>query len=94
MDGEIHLIGDGVARYRERLEVAFQGRARVTDEGCKAVPTAALVAQLAFGQLTKAGGTSRDREVVPVYLRRAEAETNWEKGLVKSPLERLMKASR
>jgi hypothetical protein len=29
-----------------------------------------------------------------VYLRRAEAETNWEKGLVKSPLERLMKASR
>ena len=94
MAGEIHLIGDGVARYRERLEVAFHGRARVTDEGCKAVPTAALVAQLAFGQLTKAGGTSRDREVVPVYLRRAEAETNWEKGLVKSPLERLMKASR
>jgi tRNA threonylcarbamoyladenosine biosynthesis protein TsaB len=94
MAGEIHLIGDGVARYRERLEVAFQGRARVTDEGCKAVPTAALVARLAFGQLHRAGGTSRDREVVPVYLRRAEAETNWEKGLVKSPLERLMKASR
>ncbi len=94
MAGEIHLIGDGVARYRERLEVAFQGRARVTDEGCKAVPTAAMVARLAFGQLTKAGGTSRDREVVPVYLRRAEAETNWEKGLVKSPLERLAKANR
>jgi len=94
MDGEIHLIGDGVARYRERLEVAFQGRARVTDEGCKAVPMAALVARLAFGQLPKAGGTSRDREVVPVYLRRAEAETNWEKGLVKSPLERLAKANR
>ena len=93
MAGEIHLIGDGVVRYRERLEVAFQGLARVTDEGCKAVPTAAWVARLAFAQLQKAEiGTSR--EVVPVYLRRAEAETNWEKGLVKSPLERLMKASR
>src|SRR5439155_16275699 len=91
--GEIHLIGDGVARYRERLEVAFQGRARVTDEGCRAVPMAAWVAQLAFGQLQKSEtGTSPDREVVPVYLRRAEAETNWEKGLVKSPLERLSKA--
>lgn len=92
--GEIHLIGDGVARYRERLEVAFQGRARVTDEGCNAVPRAALVARLAFRQLQKAGGTGLEREVMPVYLRRAEADMNWEKGLVKSPLERLAKAIR
>jgi tRNA threonylcarbamoyladenosine biosynthesis protein TsaB len=92
--GEIRLIGDGAARYRERLEAALQGRARVTDEGCRAVPRAALVARLAFRQLQKAGGTALESEVMPVYLRRAEAEMNWEKGLVKSPLERLSKAIR
>ena len=92
--GEIHLIGDGVAPYRERLEASFQGRARVTDEGCNAVPRAALVARLAFRQLQKAGGAGLERDVMPVYLRRAEAEMNWEKGLVKSPLERLSKANR
>src|SRR5439155_17088426 len=86
--GDIQLIGDGVARYRERLEEAFQGRGRATDEDCNAVPRAALVARLAFRQLQKAG-TAREREVMPVYLRRAEAEMNWEKVLVKSPLERL-----
>jgi len=89
--GDIQLIGDGVARYRERLEVAFQGRGQATDEDCNAIPRAALVARLAFRQLQKAGGTGREREVMPVYLRRAEAEMNWEKGLVKSPLERLAK---
>ena len=89
--GDIQLMGDGVARYRERLEVAFRGRGQATDEDCNAVPRAALVARLAFRQLQKAGGTARERELMPVYLRRAEAEMNWEKGLVKSPLERLSK---
>jgi len=90
--GEFHLIGDGAARYGERLESAFQGQARLTPEGMSAVPTATTVARLALRQIQ--GGTMPLGEVVPVYLRRAEAELNWEKGLVKSPLARLAEVNR
>jgi tRNA threonylcarbamoyladenosine biosynthesis protein TsaB len=90
--GEFHLIGDGAARYGERLERALQGQARLTPEGMSAVPTATAVARLALRQIQ--GGTMPLGEVVPVYLRRAEAELNWEKGLVKSPLERLAGVNR
>jgi tRNA threonylcarbamoyladenosine biosynthesis protein TsaB len=86
---EMHLIGEGAGRYRERLMTAFDGRARFTEEGLKAVPTAVAVARLG-GQLLKTGARCIE-QVTPVYLRRAEAEVNWEKGLVKSPLERLAK---
>ena len=93
--GEIHLIGDGVQRYRERLEAAFQGRARITNEGVNAVPSATQVARLAFGRIGKAPSDAlQQNDILPVYLRRAEAELNWEKGLVGSPLERLVKAGR
>ena len=91
--GDIHLIGDAVTLYRERLEIAFRGRARITDDGLSATPTAATVARLALRQIqTNSPGMLQDKEVAPVYLRRAEAELNWEKGLVKSPLGRLLKA--
>ncbi len=91
--GDIHLIGDAVAAYRDRLQVNFCGRARVTDEGLSAKPTAATVARLALRQIQRdPTGTLHGKEVDPVYLRRAEAELNWEKGLLKSPLERLLKA--
>ena len=93
--GEIHLIGDGVDRYRDRLEAAFQGRGRITDEGVSAVPSATMVARLAFGGMQRTTAEMpRQEEVVPVYLRRAQAELNWEKGLVGSPLARLAKAAR
>jgi len=93
--GEIHLIGDGVDRYRDRLEAAFQGRGRITDEGLRAVPSAAMVARRALERMQSAtAGMPRHKEIVPVYLRRAEAELNWEKGLVGSPLARLAKAGR
>jgi tRNA threonylcarbamoyladenosine biosynthesis protein TsaB len=91
--GDVHLIGDAVAAYRDRLQVAFGGRARVTDEGLSARPTAATVARLALKQIQRnPTGRLQDKEVDPVYLRGAEAELNWEKGLLKSPLERLFKA--
>ena len=91
--GDIHFIGDAVAAYRDRLQVAFRGRARVTDQGVSARPTAATVAGLALRQIQRnETGTLPGKEVDPVYLRRAEAELNWEKGLLKSPLERLLKA--
>src|SRR5713101_4046455 len=87
VEGPVHLIGSGAARYRERLETALSGRACVTDEGLRAVPSAAVVARLGFRQL--AGRNKSDAEVAPIYLRRAEAEVNWEKGLLKSPLARV-----
>lgn len=86
--GPVHLIGSGAARYRERLQAVLGERACVTDEGLRAVPTAVVVARLGCRQLP-GGGNKPDAEVVPLYLRRAEAEVNWEKGLLKSPLARV-----
>ena len=86
-ESPIHLIGNGAARYREPLEVALGGRAYVSDEGLRAVPSAAVVARLGIRQF--AGGRTPGVEVALIYLRRAEAEVNWEKGLLKSPLARV-----
>lgn len=87
VEGPVYLIGNGAARYRERLQAALGERACVTDEGLCAVPSAAVVARLGFRQF--AGGNKPDAEVAPIYLRRAEAEVNWEKGLLKPPLARV-----
>jgi len=87
VEGAVHLIGNGAARYREPLEAALGGRVCVSDEGLRAAPTAAVVARLGIRQF--AGGNKPDAEVVLTYLRRAEAEVNWEKGLLKSPLDRV-----
>jgi tRNA threonylcarbamoyladenosine biosynthesis protein TsaB len=87
VEGPVHLIGNGAARYREQLEAALGGRACVSDEGLRAVPMAAVVARLGIRQF--AGGNKPDAEVALIYLRRAEAEVNWEKGLLKSPLARV-----
>ncbi len=87
VEGPVHLIGSGAARYREQLETALGGRACMTDEGLRAVPSAAVVARLGFRQL--AGGNKSGAEAAPIYLRRAEAEVNREKGLLKSPLARV-----
>ncbi|TAL12631.1 MAG: tRNA (adenosine(37)-N6)-threonylcarbamoyltransferase complex dimerization subunit type 1 TsaB [Nitrospirae bacterium] len=87
VEGPVHLIGNGAARYRERLQAALGSRACMTDEGLRAVPSAAVVARLGLQQL--AGGHQPDAEVALLYLRRAEAEVNWEKGLLKPPLTRV-----
>lgn len=89
-DEEIHLVGQGAERYRDRLMIATNGRGRCTQQGLRAVPTAVAVARLGSQQFRKRGGRSIE-PVTPVYLRRAEAEVNWDKGLVRSPLERLAK---
>ncbi|MEK6605049.1 MAG: tRNA (adenosine(37)-N6)-threonylcarbamoyltransferase complex dimerization subunit type 1 TsaB [Nitrospirota bacterium] len=87
VEGPVHLIGNGAARYREPLEAALGGRVCVSGEGLRAAPTAAVVARLGIRQF--AGGNKPDAEVALTYLRRAEAEVNWEKGLLKSPLARV-----
>src|SRR3989442_515939 len=83
----VHLIGNGAARYRRQLEAALGTTIRVTERGLGAVPSAAVVARLGRNRLTE--GIRPDAEVVPVYLRRTEAEVNWDKGLIKSPVARL-----
>lgn len=87
IEGPVHLIGNGAARYHERLQASLGDRACMTDEGLRAVPSAAVVARLGIRQF--AGGNKPDAEVALIYLRRAEAEVNWEKGLLKSPLARV-----
>ena len=77
------------SRVREELEASLRclrpAVSRCTSQ-LSTVPAAAFVARLAKRQL--AGGASA-ADVALVYLRRAEAEENWEKGLLKSPLARL-----
>lgn len=87
VEGPVHLIGNGAARYHERLQAALGNRACMTDEGLRAVPSAVVVARLGVRQF--AGGNKPGEEVALIYLRRAEAEVNWEKGLLKSPLARV-----
>jgi tRNA threonylcarbamoyladenosine biosynthesis protein TsaB len=88
-EGETHMIGNGAACYRERLKVAFGGRAYFTQKGISAVPSAAVVARLAMRRLSGPEATSerqRPEELIPVYLRRAEAEVNREKSPITPPL--------
>jgi tRNA threonylcarbamoyladenosine biosynthesis protein TsaB len=87
VEGPVHLIGDGAARYREQFEAMLGDRACMTDAGLRAVPSAAVTGRVGVRQL--ADGKRPGSVVEPVYLRRAEAEVNWEKGLLKSPLARV-----
>ena len=87
VQGPVHLIGNGAARYRERLQAALGDRVRLTDDGLRAVPSASVVARLGLRQL--ADGSVSGTEVSLRYLRRAEAEVNFEKGLLKSPLAKV-----
>lgn len=91
VDEETHLIGNGAARYRERLKAALGPRAIMTDEGLLAVPSATVVARLGLRKLQLDEGERTGAEVVPVYVRRSEAEVNWDKGLLQPPLARLSK---
>lgn len=92
-EGETHMIGNGAACYRERLKAVFGERVNVTGEGTSAVPMAVVVARLGMRRLTGVPGATQEQpnstEVVPVYLRRAAAEVNWEKGLLKAPPARV-----
>ena len=87
VEAPVYVVGEGAARYREQLAASLGERAILTAEGLQAVPSAVLVARLGMAQW--AGGRCHDGAVVPVYLRRVEAEVKWEQGLLKSPLARL-----
>ena len=86
-ESPVHLIGDGAVRYRERFEAMLGDRVCMTETGLRTVPSAAVTGRVSLRQL--AGGKRPGAVVEPVYLRKAEAEVNWEKGLLKSPLARV-----
>jgi tRNA threonylcarbamoyladenosine biosynthesis protein TsaB len=86
-ESPVHLIGDGAVRYRERFEAMLGDRVCMTETGLRTVPSAAMAGRVGLRQL--AGGKRPGAVVEPVYLRKAEAEVNWEKGLLKSPLARV-----
>src|SRR2546427_192138 len=81
------LVGNGAARYGTQLKAALGKRVRMTESGLGAVPSAAVIARMGRTQLAQ--GTRPDAALVPVYLRRTEAEVNWDKGLIKLPVARL-----
>jgi tRNA threonylcarbamoyladenosine biosynthesis protein TsaB len=86
--GMPYLIGNGAARYRGRLEELFSGGVQITEAGLVAVPAAAVVARIGLRQLRRRS-TGERPDLVPVYLRRPEAEANWEKGRLRSPLAKV-----
>jgi tRNA threonylcarbamoyladenosine biosynthesis protein TsaB len=88
----VHLVGEVAGRYRDCLIAGLGAQALLTEQALQAIPTAASVARLAAGRLAANPYGDEASEVVPVYLRRAEAELNWEKGLIRSPLAKLSKA--
>jgi len=86
-ESPVHLIGDGAVRYRERFEAMLGDSVCMTETGLQTIPSAAVTGLVGLRQL--AGGKRPGAVVEPVYLRKAEAEVNWEKGLLKPPLARV-----
>jgi tRNA threonylcarbamoyladenosine biosynthesis protein TsaB len=73
--GDVLLVGDGALRYRE----AFEGikRVEVADHGL-AHPMASSLVQLAHARALREEFVG-PQEVAPLYLRRPDAEINWQR---------------
>lgn len=72
---EYLLVGDGALRYRDR----FEDVARVELGGtAHAYPSAEALVQLAHAQALREEFV-QPSEVAPLYLRKADAEINWER---------------
>jgi len=73
------FLGDGATKYREVLEKQL-GRRAVFMPAPLSRPLPSMVAWLGLRQLLR-GEAAEARALVPVYIRRSEAELNWEKGV-------------
>jgi tRNA threonylcarbamoyladenosine biosynthesis protein TsaB len=80
----IVFLGDGASRYREILQKRLGPRSVFAPAPLSGV-LPSIVARLGLQRIER-GETSDARTLVPVYLRRADAEVNWEKGVVPKKL--------
>ncbi|HEY4484999.1 MAG TPA: hypothetical protein VI702_01560, partial [Nitrospiria bacterium] len=78
------FLGDGASKYREVLEKQL-GRRAVFPPAPLARPLPSMVAWLGLSQLRR-GEAADARTLVPVYVRRPDAEINWEKGVAPKKL--------
>jgi tRNA threonylcarbamoyladenosine biosynthesis protein TsaB len=72
---EVLLAGDGVARYR--AELAALGRAELAGPGF-AAPSAGALVELATARVQREEFDAPE-DVHPLYLRRSDAEIEWER---------------
>lgn len=81
----ITLVGEGALRYRDRLAT---GHAEFAASDL-ARPDARVLLQIAAARLARGEG-DRLESVAPLYVRRSDAEINWErKGIAQSRTERV-----
>ena len=78
------FLGDGASRYREILEKRLGPRSVFAPAPLSGV-LPSMVARLGLQRIER-GEASDARTLVPAYLRRADAEVNWEKGVVPKKL--------
>jgi tRNA threonylcarbamoyladenosine biosynthesis protein TsaB len=71
-DGPVLACGDGALRHLDLLEVG-----RVSVARAPASPDPAALVSLAVARLSAGATCSRATDVVPVYLREADARINW-----------------
>jgi tRNA threonylcarbamoyladenosine biosynthesis protein TsaB len=77
LEAPVILLGNGIAACRPYLDRLGAGVRVAPPAQC--VPSAALVGQLGHGMLRAGGGVTGDA-VVPLYLRRSEAELKARRG--------------
>lgn len=78
------FLGDGASKYREVLEKPL-GRRAVFMPAPLSLPLPSMVAWLGLRKLQR-GEAADARSLVPVYIRRPDAELNWEKGVTPKKL--------
>ncbi|MFZ5876198.1 MAG: tRNA (adenosine(37)-N6)-threonylcarbamoyltransferase complex dimerization subunit type 1 TsaB [Nitrospirota bacterium] len=86
-DSRLCCVGSGAVRHADALRVAWGPRALIVSEGVMSAAAGALrlgVPRLLAGEHTPVG------ELLPRYLRRSTAETNWERGVVGSRRRKLL----
>jgi tRNA threonylcarbamoyladenosine biosynthesis protein TsaB len=86
-DARLCCVGSGAVRHADALRAAFGPRAVIMSDGVMSAAAGALrlgVPRLRAGEHTAVG------ELLPRYIRRSTAETNWERGVVGSRRRKLL----
>jgi tRNA threonylcarbamoyladenosine biosynthesis protein TsaB len=86
-DARLCCVGSGAVRHADALRAALGPRAVILSEGAMSAAAGALrlgVQRLRAGEHTPVG------ELLPRYIRRSTAETNWERGVVGSRRRKLL----